>query len=1520
MKKTTLFILILFLGVFGLAKAQPYCTSTWTNTSDDWISNVTIGSINNTSASTFYTDYTATQSTNISPGTTTPISVTISIANGTWLQHAAVWVDWNQNFIFDASEFTYLGDNQSTAPSFTISGNITAPPTALPGPTRMRVIEQYFTILTASDGCASGTYGETEDYTILVSSLGPNDAGVVSVDSPQAVCPGTHDVVVTIQNYGTNLVDSVQINWSVGAVLQTPVWHLSPLDTIGTPTNIAQVNIGPFTFPGSTSLDIVAWTSMPNGVPDTVNINDTASFNIPSLVVAPTNLSSSSVMSSSANTHWVESGTSSQWEVQYGLQGFSLGSGTVISTSTMPQAITGLASNTPYDFYVRSICPSGDSSGWTGPETFLTTCVMSVAPFYENFDGNAWISGTNFTSTDDSIDQCWTRNNLGYSFRARNNNIGLSSATGPSADFSGTGNYMYTEASSGSTGDSAFFETPWIDLSAASAPVLTFQTHFYGTSIGTVHAQISNGGGWTTVWTQVGQVQLSSTDPWIEQTVSVTAFSFDTVKVRFVAISLGCCSGDLAIDEVRLRQPPPIDLGMVSIDSPNTNCGLSASEPISITFYSGGFDTIMAGTNINMNYRINGGSIITEAYTHPTDILNGDTISYTFTSVANLSTPGNYDFQAFASVAGDGDGTNDTLNKLVISIPVISSFPYFENFESGQGGWRSGGISDSWAYGTPAKNTINSASSGTKAWVTGGLGTNGYNTGEASYIVGPCYDMSSIVQPIIKLDIWWSSDFSWDGAQLQASTDGGATWSIVGNWGDPDNWYTDFTINGLVNAGYPGEGWTGSGTTGSGGWLTAKNNLTGLGGNSAVLLRVFFGSQFGNFNDGVGIDNITVLETPNRDIGLTSIDSIITGCALTSSETIAVSYSNFGIDTLFAGDTIPFGYTINGGGAMVEDLILTFSLFPGDTTNYVFSTPANMVAFSAYDIKAWSGIIGDQDPSNDTLFKTITNVPVVSSFPYMEGFETSAGGWTIDGANSTWAWGTPAKSIINTAGSGTKSWMTGGLTGQYNNYEASYVTGPCFDFTNVVRPEFDFKINWETEFCCDGGNLQASTDGGTTWFNIGQLGDPNNWYNASIPFTVPNPLWADVWQGSSGGWVNASSIVPSLGGESDVFLRMAFWSDLSVTDEGIAFDDFGITEDALALDLQMDSLAPVNSNCGLSATTQVRIYLTNYGQNTVTNIPVTYYIGGIAMATEIITDTLIGGQVKFYQFNQTANLSNPQGYIITASVDFVGDMDSTNNLSPPMAVVSYQVPTVVAYQGDEVCLSGSANLFANTDIGVTRWYDAPSGGTILLTADNFPISNLTTTTTYYAEPFSPSIIPCVGIRQPVLADVSQIPQISFTGQQTTSLTIQFTSVLSPNTDSVWWDFGDLTGSDSLNPVHVYSVAGTKGVVLQGFDGSCDTSVSSAIFVLGLENGLASMIEIFPNPNTGSFQFRADDLGESITIQLLDQKGVLVLEENWFSDNGKYDRTVELPIEISAGIYHLRIVSGDRIGRIKIVKE
>ena len=73
--------------------------------------------------------------------------------------------------------------------------------------------------------------------------------------------------------------------------------------------------------------------------------------------------------STSATLSWVEMGDATSWDIEYGNQGFALGSGTMVTATTNPFTINNLTPATTYDFYVRANCGGGDESGWRGPVT-----------------------------------------------------------------------------------------------------------------------------------------------------------------------------------------------------------------------------------------------------------------------------------------------------------------------------------------------------------------------------------------------------------------------------------------------------------------------------------------------------------------------------------------------------------------------------------------------------------------------------------------------------------------------------------------------------------------------------------------------------------------------------------------------------------------------------------------------------------------------------------------------------------------------------------------------------------------------------------------------------------------------------------------------------------------------------------------------------------------------------------------------------------------------------------------------
>jgi len=142
-----------------------YCPAEGNTGDEEWISNVTFNTIDNSSvAGTGYTDYTSI-STDVDPGSTHDVSISCG-STGTWTENCWVFFDWNQDCDFDDAGESY--DLGETSGPGTLTTSVTVPVDAVAGTVRMRAFLKYSSDPT--DACEDGfSYGEVEDYTVNVS-------------------------------------------------------------------------------------------------------------------------------------------------------------------------------------------------------------------------------------------------------------------------------------------------------------------------------------------------------------------------------------------------------------------------------------------------------------------------------------------------------------------------------------------------------------------------------------------------------------------------------------------------------------------------------------------------------------------------------------------------------------------------------------------------------------------------------------------------------------------------------------------------------------------------------------------------------------------------------------------------------------------------------------------------------------------------------------------------------------------------------------------------------------------------------------------------------------------------------------------------------------------------------------------------------------------------------------------------------------------------------------------------------
>ncbi|MEM1119498.1 MAG: GEVED domain-containing protein, partial [Bacteroidota bacterium] len=149
---------------------ESYCTASGAMPWQEYIANVQFRNIDNPSSKDKYGDFTTQQAT-VSVGQSYPISLT---AGFSWAHHEevfSVWIDWNQDRIFDeASELVFQDTffiGQNGTPASPIAGMINVPSDAKIGITRMRISMQREQ---AAVPCGTFDLGEVEDYSIEVTA------------------------------------------------------------------------------------------------------------------------------------------------------------------------------------------------------------------------------------------------------------------------------------------------------------------------------------------------------------------------------------------------------------------------------------------------------------------------------------------------------------------------------------------------------------------------------------------------------------------------------------------------------------------------------------------------------------------------------------------------------------------------------------------------------------------------------------------------------------------------------------------------------------------------------------------------------------------------------------------------------------------------------------------------------------------------------------------------------------------------------------------------------------------------------------------------------------------------------------------------------------------------------------------------------------------------------------------------------------------------------------------------------
>ena len=199
----------LALILMGNEKAGAYCTTGLFGTpGTPWINSVsitgtTLSNLNTGFPTGGYIAYPATGNTTATLLLGSSYTINVDFAGTAAI--ASLWIDWNQNNTFDASEWYQLTTNSATA-----SFSFTVPLTATPGTTGMRIRSRLSGNTNGSgDACSNFGSGEVEDYTLTIAAPVPcagTPVAGTAMATPDTVCLGASSVLyLSGQSIASNL-------------------------------------------------------------------------------------------------------------------------------------------------------------------------------------------------------------------------------------------------------------------------------------------------------------------------------------------------------------------------------------------------------------------------------------------------------------------------------------------------------------------------------------------------------------------------------------------------------------------------------------------------------------------------------------------------------------------------------------------------------------------------------------------------------------------------------------------------------------------------------------------------------------------------------------------------------------------------------------------------------------------------------------------------------------------------------------------------------------------------------------------------------------------------------------------------------------------------------------------------------------------------------------------------------------------------------------------------------------------
>ena len=230
-------------SVINVTNALAFCLPSSGGCNEDGIKKLVLGSIdiddgadgcNSTGSIIGYVDRKE-LSTDLSRSTNHILKAQHNYSGGPSSELLSMWIDFDDNGIFDTDEQLILGEAFSVARELE-DFNFTIPTSANLGShvLRLKAIDGDF-FEDINDPCSNFNFGEVHDYTVNITEAANNDLSIISFDNPSnGVLTNSENITITIANNGTNVQSNFSVSYSINggdAITETFTGSLSQNET-----------------------------------------------------------------------------------------------------------------------------------------------------------------------------------------------------------------------------------------------------------------------------------------------------------------------------------------------------------------------------------------------------------------------------------------------------------------------------------------------------------------------------------------------------------------------------------------------------------------------------------------------------------------------------------------------------------------------------------------------------------------------------------------------------------------------------------------------------------------------------------------------------------------------------------------------------------------------------------------------------------------------------------------------------------------------------------------------------------------------------------------------------------------------------------------------------------------------------------------------------------------------------------------------------------------------------------------